>query len=100
MFIAQRVFRCVTVWRTVTAPGRTAPLAGAQMNPGRTKLHALVTLTDLRQSYRLDLPDVNASIIRHDFEPLLSQPAGQLAFLLHQIGSKLELYQLGCGFAW
>ena len=75
VFIAQCVFRCVTVWRTVTTPSRTACLAGAQMNPGRTKLHALVTLTNLRRSYRLDFLDMNASIIGHDYEPIIATGA-------------------------
>jgi hypothetical protein len=43
-----RVFAGVTVWRAITAERYAAGLAGAQMDPGRSNLHAFLAFAALR----------------------------------------------------
>ena len=43
-----RVFAGVTIWRAVAAERHAARLAGAQMNPVRTGLHAFLAFAALR----------------------------------------------------
>ena len=55
-----RVFAGVTIWRAVAAERHAARLAGAQMNPVRTGLHAFLADPALRVLDAGDVADVRA----------------------------------------
>ena len=59
------VFARVAVERTVATQSNAARLAGPQVHPGRTDLHACLTRTMRRQLDRSDLDKVRACSDRH-----------------------------------
>jgi hypothetical protein len=61
-----RVFARVMVWRAVATEGDSTCLAGPQMNPVRTDLHALRAFAPLRLFNRLDRVKMRATSIGHD----------------------------------
>lgn len=60
-----RVFGGMAIWRSIATESRAALLTGAQMHPGRTDLHAFLTLSTRRERDRRDLGDVEADSARH-----------------------------------
>jgi hypothetical protein len=60
-----RVFTGVTIWRTVTAERHAARLAGAQMDPVRTDLHAFFAFAPLRLFNGPDCLEMRAALGRH-----------------------------------
>src|SRR5262249_51639730 len=60
-----RVLRRVAVRRVVAAARAPALLAGPQVDPLRSRLHAVLALAPLRALYRLDGLDVGAAGLGH-----------------------------------
>ena len=61
-----RVFACMSVWRAVATKRDSTCLAGPQMNPVRTDLHAFFAFTALRVFDRLDRVKMSATSIGHN----------------------------------
>lgn len=65
MSARMRVFGGVTIWRAIAAERRAARLAGSQMNPVCTNLHAVRAFAALRLFDRLDRVEMRAASVRH-----------------------------------
>ena len=66
MSAGMRVLARMLVWRAVATERDPTCLAGPQMNPVRTDLHALHALAPLRLFDRLDRVKMRATSIGHD----------------------------------
>lgn len=60
-----RVLCRVAVWGAIAAPRTATRLTSAQVNPGRSNLHALVTLKNLRKFDLIDFGDVCTALLAH-----------------------------------
>lgn len=60
------MLRRVAVWGAIAAPRGATRLAGAQVNPHSSDLHALVTLANLRAFNLVNFIDVFTSLLAHD----------------------------------
>jgi len=60
-----RVFSGVTIWRAITAQRHAASLAGAQMDPGWTDLHAFLAFASFRLFNGRDRVEMRAASVRH-----------------------------------
>src|SRR5512140_3675830 len=78
MLARARVLAGVFVRRVVTAARRTALLAGAEVDPARADLHALLALPALRGLHRLDRLGVTACRFRHGCASVARCPSGPI----------------------